>query len=352
MSSKKRTGIVISVVLFLTISIAGFILLRAGLSSKMPATEKNTKNRSVYFGQYPQTMVTDEQLIAKLNGLEVNWLSYGYYNGDGTMGSEKQSDYALYADVAFEGEKYRAVKFSEYRSHHTYGEPQVNWQSERFELNRIYWFKFEPIEWVVLSEEENLLMSKMLLDAQPINNIIYSKTPELGLESKVFYKDAEFQTFATDYATSDIRAWLNNDFFNTAFSVGEAQHIVESRLDNSVWNHRNSKYSSQSTTDKVFLLSFEEAKNPAYGFCAPAEKEDDLRTGYGTDYAFSQGLLCVSDSYRDGTMWWWLRSASASEHLNVAVNFHGSIRLTFDLPYAPNCTDSGIRPALRLDSLN
>ena len=116
-----------------------------------------------------------------------------------------------------------------------------------------------------------------------------------------------------------------------------------------MWNHRNSKYSSQSTTDKVFLLSFEKAKNPAYGFCAPAEKEDDLRTGYGTDYAFSQGLLCVSDSYRDGTMWWWLRSASASERLNVAVNFHGSIHLTFDLPYAPDCTDSGIRPALRLD---
>ncbi|MBR2591183.1 MAG: hypothetical protein IKE65_09725 [Clostridia bacterium] len=352
MSVKKRVRIVIFVFVFLVLGIVGFILLRAGLSAKVPAVEKTAEHRSVYFGQYPQSMLKDEALIAKLNKLEAKWQSYGYYNGNGAMGSAKQSDYAQYADVVFAGKKYRAVRLSQYRSHHTHGVPQVNWQSERFELNKTYWFKYEPIEWIVLSEEEHLLMSKMLLDSQPINNVIYSKTPELDLFSECYYKDPDFRTFATDYASSDIRQWLNDDFYKTAFSQEEAQRIVESNLDNSAWSRRDSKFNSADTVDKVFLLSYDEAKNPAYGFYALAEKEQEVRTGFGTDYAFSQGMLGVTDSYHNGTMWWWLRSAAAYGRLNVAVNFQGSIRLTFDLPYAPDCTDSGIRPALRLDSLD
>ena len=352
MMRKKRAWIVVCVFLLLVIAIVGVVLVRTGFSAAPPAAEKTARHRSVYFGQYPQSMLKDEALITKLDALKPKWQSYGYYNGDGTLGSATQSDYAQYADVVFEGERYRAVKFSEYRSHHTHGESQVNWQSDRFELNHTYWFKFEPIEWIVLSEEENLLMSKMLLDSQPINNVIYSKTPERGMESVYFYKDPDFQTFATDYASSDIRAWLNDDFYKTAFSQEEAQHIVDSRLDNSAWSRRDSEFDSPATADKVFLLSYEEAKNPAYGFCAQAEKEDDLRMSSGTDYAFAQGLLGVSDAYRDGNTWWWLRSASASKHLNTSVSFYGSIHLTFNLPYAPDCTDSGIRPALRLDHID
>lgn len=69
----------------------------------------------IEFGSYPQSEVTDSALVAALKEQPLEWISYGYYSGSGELGSMAESDYMKYADVEYNGEKYRAVTFSKYR---------------------------------------------------------------------------------------------------------------------------------------------------------------------------------------------------------------------------------------------
>ncbi len=320
------------------------------------APVRTEERQYVTFGKYPQSAVEDEALLARLNALDLKWVSYGYYNGAGTLGSAVQSDFMQYADVAFEGETYRAIKLTEYRSYCCHQVPMANWQASvfkhQFELNTVYWYRFDPIRWIVLSAEENLLLAEFVLDSQPINSVIYSKTPKADFNSREFYKDAAFTTYAADYYESDIRAWLNTTFLNTAFSAEEAQWIVCSDLDNSSWTPGKSKFDAQDSTDRVFLLSYDETTNPAYGFSPRSEKADKNRIAYPTPYTLIQGHWI----HPTGVSYWWLRTmkgdtALKGAALNLAVNYTGAITLIYLTPYSPDCVDTGIRPAIRLGEL-
>lgn len=71
----------------------------------------------ILFGSYPQSKVSDEGLVSVLDGLVNDWVSYGYYGGTGIYDDGKMvpSDYMRYADIEYEGNKYRGVIFDEYR---------------------------------------------------------------------------------------------------------------------------------------------------------------------------------------------------------------------------------------------
>ena len=66
--------------------------------------------------------------------------------------------------------------------------------------------KTAPISWLVLSKtkEEMVLLSEQIIDYMP------------------FSKDGN-----NDYEQSDIRKWLNEDFFNNAFSKEEQAQMIE-----------------------------------------------------------------------------------------------------------------------------
>ena len=76
----------------------------------------------IQFGSYPQSEVKDETLIAELNALAPDWddwTSYGYYSGTGGYGTMVQGDWMRYVDIKHDGERYRGVKFTQYRPYHT-----------------------------------------------------------------------------------------------------------------------------------------------------------------------------------------------------------------------------------------
>lgn len=351
MRKKKKIQLII-ITGFLLVLISCFILYRQSISNCYQPSKKEYLHQYVYFGKYPQSKVTNEELINKLNQLPLKWKSYGYYNGNGALNSAVKSDYMLYADVTFEGETYRGVRLTDYRSFCCHMPPNgMSWQQSLFALNNIYWYKYDPIRWIVLSESESLLLCEMVLDSQAFNNLIYAKKPELGFNAPEYYKDKDFSVFATDYYTSDIRIWLNDTFFKTAFSAEEAKYIVVSELDNSAWSRHYRKYDSKKTNDQVFILSYNEATNSAYGFCRQAECNDKLRTAYATDYAISQGVGTTQDNYSNGASWWWLRTGGKNSSMSLGVNFHGSIQITISSPYTPDCVDTGVRPAIRLSEL-
>ncbi len=86
---------------------------------------EDTYNRGdiITFGSYPQSEVKDSDVISALEGILTDdmWVSYGYYIGMGNEydGRMVSSDYMKYADLELNGEKYRAVRFSQYRPRKT-----------------------------------------------------------------------------------------------------------------------------------------------------------------------------------------------------------------------------------------
>lgn len=111
-------------------------------------------------------------------------------------------------------------------------------------------------------------------------------------------KVLDFQAFdenvrtTTSWKDSTIRKWLNNYFFNAAFTPSEREKILENEHE----NYRESKvslnyraYKEESTTDKVYLLSADEFTGAEYGFLYNEESttnfDDQARYALFTDYA-------------------------------------------------------------------
>lgn len=68
-------------------------------------------------GMYPQTKVEDESLIRILNDLQITMFSYDYVRYV-TNGNNHVECNMNYGDVVYNGEKYRKVYFSQYRTWH------------------------------------------------------------------------------------------------------------------------------------------------------------------------------------------------------------------------------------------
>ena len=158
-----------------------------------------------------------------------------------------------------------------------------------------------PIEWQVLSIENN----KMLVISR------------YGLDAK------RFDGSSNNWANSEIRKWLNGEFYNKAFTDQEKKSIKSSNL------------SDVGTTDNVFVLSKEEAEK----YFA----NNNERLCKATDYAKNNGAY-VWD--QNGCSWWWLRSPrplSCNDVLYVHdVGFFG------DYDYFDN-GNFLVRPALSIN---
>ena len=298
----------------------------------------------IEFGSYPQSKVTDSSLVSALNKASKKWVSYGYYSGDCSYGSMKPGDWMKYADFTYNGTKYRAVTFSQYRPYWTDNSTSsgTNQDYNGYTTNNIYYFKYEPLKWRVLDPSTGLVLCESIIDSQAYSNTIYSYgTDENGT---AYWNDAEHTHYANDYATSSIRAWLNDDFYNTAFSSSQKASILTSELDNRAYSTSYGEYDSETTYDKVFLLSWSEIQNTAYGFPANTSSSS-ARQAKGTDYAKCQGLEVDSSNECSIQR---LRSAGSGSDDACYVGSDGDLYN----PYWYVCrTDYGVRPALKISNL-
>lgn len=148
----------------------------------------------------------------------------------------------------------------------------------------------DMIEWRVLDIEDNqaLVISKYALDCQP------------------------YHTSDTDITWEDctLRTWLNDTFFNSAFSM-QHQELI---LTTSVSADKNPKYDTSSggvTNDRVFLLSIEEMMK----YFTSASSRECL----GTAYCYAQGAY-RGDNYMCD---WWSRSLGNSQDCASGVSIDG-----------------------------
>lgn len=168
------------------------------------------------------------------------------------------------------------------------------------------------VEWLVLDKQDGkvLLISKYCLDAKPYNEKYEPVTWE----------------------TCTLRQWLNGDFINETFSGAEKTLICDTYLqnpDNPKWGADG----GSDTTDKVFLLSIDEAEK----YFA----NDEARKAKATDYAKVHEIyVSIVD---DGISRWLLRLPGRNSKSATFVYNDGSIN---DNGSSVNSSDYGVRPAM------
>jgi hypothetical protein len=184
-----------------------------------------------------------------------------------------------------------------------------------------------PIKWRVLqnSGRELFILSEYILDCKRYH----------GEYVDITWRDC------------DVRKWLNDEFYNAAFSAAEKGIVKTTRC-------TDNGEGSPDTEDKVFLLSVAEVKR------LTDILGKDLRRAVGTEFAkVKKADGChlyvydksVDDDYvtkngkKHGCSWWWLRTQGNSSSRAFFVGTRASIRSYCRV----NRTSYGVRPALQLD---
>lgn len=296
------------------------------------------ESSKTFLGRYPQTLVTDNVLISELNTLSgskptssniYNWSDYNIYNWNDYYFSSGLIRFMYYQDIDYDNNgtyDYRGVYFTS----HEYGSYQ---DKNGYSIDTIYWFSYDPIEWDILKKENGkaLIIAHLILDRQ-----VY----HLSFSTSSFSHNGG-EGYANNYELSNIRKWLNDNFYNTAFNDLQKALIEITEVDNSASSTKSSSndYACNNTNDKMFLLSYKEATTYYLS--------DEERTSKGSDYAKSLGLLVGSDDYTDQS-YWWLRTPGNNDARDVYHVYYGG---SFDYRNG-NSEYVGVRPACWINLLD
>lgn len=157
----------------------------------------------------------------------------------------------------------------------------------------------QDIEWIVLSVQND----KMLV------------VSKYAITMKRYHGEWEHIT----WENCTLREWLNNDFFNEAFSKKEKNQILETEVTNGISLDVDG---GNDTKDRIFLLSIDEANE----YLNPSSRECYRLNGEHVE--------------------WWLRSPGKDQYCAASMYpTHEIIRRSNDV-YFRAC---GVRPAMWID---
>ena len=291
----------------------------------------NKIDSDLLFGSYPQTLVTDSNIISYLNN-NVGEMPSRENSYDWNTYISQHSYNMWYQDIAYNGDKYRGVYLSGYKGLSVkYSTNSADDSSDKsvqddygYIKGNIYWFKFEPIKWRYLyGVDQGVLVADLILDAQDyyckINNCENDHNGGVGYDN--------------NYALSHIREWLNEEFYTTAFNDDDKNLIICKEIDNDSKNI----YACDNTYDNVFLLSYDEVGCLSSVIAA------------STDYAKCQGLSSTNEYVPHSA--WWLRTPSVkpldspgSSAFIVPTN--GAYNEIYDSSHMGVSAIRGVRPAI------
>ncbi|MCM1161650.1 MAG: leucine-rich repeat domain-containing protein [Roseburia sp.] len=198
----------------------------------------------------------------------------------------------------------------------------------------------EKVKWRVLSVDGDvaLLLSDKCLDIYKYNEADESMTwEECTLRSWMNGYGADSNQCKIDYSIS------SNTLINKLFSDEEQEAIpqVTVKADDSF----DEADQGNDTQDKIFLLSYNEAINPDYGFLEDAE-DDPARIAYNTPYAAAGGSSQAGQTMDvNEPAYWWLRSMQDSLTASY-IEVDGRMTVANPLVTEENIS---VRPALYLD---
>lgn len=327
---KKTISLILSLVMLLSVT--------AGLSFSAQAKDYQNltisaslleKGDTFQMGVYPQTEVKDAATKTALGKIPCTMKSYWYMKNSNSATHKYTAVDMSYADIAYNNAVYRKVTIKEYRPEFTNNnstEDRTNQDNNGYTLGT-YYFKWEPIVWRVIEKgsKDVYVLSHSILNSQPYNN----------------YEEN------TSWENCSLRSWLNKTFIYAAFSKAEMEDITSSQIH--VENcPSNGTSGGNDTIDKLWVLTYSELKNSAYGFSTTDADFDDARRVAGTDYAKCEGLFVETKTSEGqyGKSYWWQRTVGAELNKGSSVNPGGWL---FNAGSDPvNDTSIGVRPAFKL----
>ncbi len=151
----------------------------------------------------------------------------------------------------------------------------------------------KPLNWIITEVDDDYvyLLTDNIIDCVPFLKPPYSEE--------------------TCWTESYIRQWLNEDFYNTAFSDKEKSVIASKELVILNYSRYEGGREEERTTDKVFLMTAKQAKE-LYEIQAIA-----------TDYAVQRGVL-ISPDTQVGI--WWLMSPGYYPQAAACVDIYGNLQ--------------------------
>ncbi|MBE6783206.1 MAG: hypothetical protein E7536_04270 [Ruminococcaceae bacterium] len=221
---------------------------------KTENTDEEPSDSTVEYGMYPQSLLDskkDEQIKLQLSAKEseeTGWITF-----------DAPNDFMQYKDVDLGAEgKYRAVKLISPR-------PNATPITKYCYVNTVYWFRFEPIEWVQVKGAQN---------GEAEDTVYY-------LSEKIL--DFRASAVATDFYSenSNLNNWLNSTFLNNAFAGEEDQPVPEMNKGVSLISGEDvSDLSNAELTDYAECLSTLTEKSP----WLLLDKDGKFVTSDGNDY--------------------------------------------------------------------
>lgn len=302
-----------------------------------PATSSSTY---IYFGVFPKTVLAANSTVTVDETDSVEMGSCTYYKGS-------------------DGEYYAKVMENAYGTGSAYKYSDGT-QANRISAKSYRWFKVEPIKWKVIYDSYGLYSHPLLL----AEDIITANIP--------YYVSASTRTiggntvYANNYMYSTIRAYLNgsyessdtqsktayagNGFLQTAFTE-KAQSLISredvlndesNATDYNMTVQPSPDFCTETTSDRIFLLSMFEATHPELGFSDfDISGQESGRIRQPTDYA--KANYANISSYSSGGSWW-LRSPGSDFDTDAScVNEDGLV-----LPDSVDDKSCGVVPALVL----
>lgn len=254
--------------------------------------------RTVTYGIYPQTRISDSDLIFEL---------------------EENADYLSSEYYEYQGEFYARIYCNPYSEDYTFDD------GGSITKYATYWFKYEPIIWNVLSSNDNeyLVVSSLLLDAHRYH-----------------------YTTNNNYMNSSIRDYLNDEFYSRAFALNN-EYVKTTTVDNSAASTGSvpNSYACDDTEDKVFLLSRADYINTDYGFASSPYSYSSTRYCRTTDFARVKGACLSASSDTKNNGHYWTRSPNAgNKNYASYVRTDGYIGYDNNVNYTYLC----VRPAITI----
>ena len=204
--------------------------------------------------------------------------------------------------------------------------------------SEIAWFKVEPIRWVVLNYDSYTSGASETLEL-----LSY-----FALVSEIQYYPNTTDIGCNEWVNSKLRIWLNDTFYNSAFTELEQTVIHNSTIGNNVNGNYQTETSNTlgtETQDNVYVLSYWDYCNTAGCFgnvsarkiCCP------------TDFALSNycslvyGTSTVNATRASGSCHYWTRSAYTGYQV-LRIGGDGG----YSTSWVTRGNEAGIRPAIQL----
>lgn len=275
----------------------------------------------VLFGSYP----ANEVVSGSFNAVDDYALAEGDVIVDAALFSQLENAQWTDDDTEINGTRYRRLKgdgaitcSTNREQHYRWADPDI-W----------HYFAYAPVKWRILkiSGTKAVLLADRMPDTCPFHD-----------------KDE-----SVNWSKSHLRQWLNEEFYNRAFSNEERMAIETTNVKNPANPHYGTNCGPD-TQDHVFILSNDEvfASQLAsdYGFYAGSGIDDSARRFRSTLYAKCRGAWWSSvEGYRGNSFWFMRTSGYTSSSITYVCDFG----YLYNQGTAVTCDDAAVLPAITID---